>query len=121
MITRNQKISRAMRAIWREANAKFFDGALPRPHFRVRSLDHLDARALWESNHKNLGETISVDPDAFRSGAGLIRLMLHEMIHQLQWQQKSPRTQAEHHGRFFQRHCLRIRKLTGYNVFLPQG
>jgi hypothetical protein len=119
-LTRNQKISYAMRAVWRVGNRICFDNKLPVPRFRVRSLEKEMAQALWQDTEK-FGQIISVDPDAVKSGRYLVRLILHEMIHQLQWQQKSERTKREHHGRFFQSHCVRIKMLTGYDVFWPRG
>ena len=121
MATRNQKISRAMRKAWKEGNRLCFDGKLPRPTFYVDKnlLKKNTAQALWQSIGGK--QKISIDPAAIKNARYLIRLMLHEMIHQLQWQQKSERTKHEQHGRFFQAHCLRIQKLTGYNVFWPRG
>jgi hypothetical protein len=113
--TRNQKISRAMRLAWNKANEICFDGKLPRPAFRVRDLAKVNALALWEE--KNGKEIISVDPIAVKNGRFLLRLMMHEMIHQLQWQQKSERTKREQHGRFFRRHADRIEAITGFHVY----
>jgi len=104
-----------MRTAWRKANALCFNGKLPRPAFRVRDLSKEDANALWEE--KNGKEIISIDPVAVKNGHCLIRLMLHEMIHQLQFQQKSERTKKEQHGRFFRRHAERIELITGYYVY----
>lgn len=115
MATKNQKISRAMQIAWRKGNALCFDGKLPRPAFRVESLTAENANALW--HEKNGKEIISIDPSAVKNAHFLIRLMLHEMIHQLQWQQKSERTKQEQHGRFFRRHAERIEKLTGLHVY----
>ena len=115
MATRNQKISRAMQIAWRKANTLCFNGELPRPAFRVRILSHVNALALWEE--KNGKEIISVDPIAVKNPTFLIRLVLHEMIHQLQWQQKSERTKREQHGRFFRRHADRIEAKTGLHVY----
>ena len=110
-----------MQIAWRKANALCFDGKLPRPAFRVDEnlLERNSAQAQW---HEISGkQKISVDPAAVKNARYLVRLMLHEMIHQLQWQQKSERTRHEHHGRFFQAHCRRIKILTGYDVFWPRG
>jgi hypothetical protein len=113
--TKNQKISRAMQIAWREANRLCFNGKLPRPAFRVESLIAENANALWHM--KGEKQFISVDPSAIKNATFLIRLMLHEMIHQLQWQQKSNRTKNEQHGRFFRRHAERIEKITGLQIF----
>jgi hypothetical protein len=113
--TRNQRISLAMRLAWKKANAICFDNKLPRPMFRVRDLSSVNAIALWEE--KNGREIISIDPSAVKNPTFLIRLVLHEMIHQLQWQQKSIRTIKEQHGRFFRHHADRIEAQTGLHVY----
>jgi hypothetical protein len=113
--TRNQKISIAMRLAWRKANALCFNGELPRPMFRVCNLDKHNALALWEE--KNGKEIISVDPAAVKNPTFLIRLVLHEMVHQLQYKQKSERTKREQHGRFFRHHADRIESQTGLHIF----
>jgi predicted SprT family Zn-dependent metalloprotease len=120
MATRDQKISRAMRTAWRIGNRVCFDNKLPRPAFRVdkKLLKRDTAQALWHV--ENGKQIIKVDPSAVKNARYLIRLMLHEMVHQFQWQQKSERTRYEQHGRFFQRHCKRIKILTGYDVFWPR-
>jgi len=104
-----------MQIAWHKANAICFDGKLPRPAFRVCDLAEYDALALW--HEKNGKEIISIDPLAIKNPTFLIRLVLHEMIHQLQWQQKSERTKREQHGRFFRRHADRIEKQTGLHVY----
>jgi len=114
--TRNQKISRAMRLAWREANIICFDGKLSRPAFRVRDLSKNTSQALWEAAWNGTRETLSIDPKYCTSATKVICLILHEMIHQLQYLQKSDRTKKEHHGRFFLRHVARIKNITGWNV-----
>ena len=115
MATKNQKISKAMQIAWHKANALCFNGKLPRPAFRVKTLEKEEALALWHMVGEK--QIITVDPDAVKNPIFLIRLMLHEMIHQLQWQQKSERTKREQHGRFFRRHADRIEAQTGLHVY----
>jgi len=104
-----------MRLAWKKANALCFDGKLPRPAFCVKTLEKENANGLWHM--VNGQEIITIDPTAIKKADCLIRLMLHEMIHQLQWQQKSERTKNEQHGRFFRRHADRIKKITGFYVY----
>jgi hypothetical protein len=93
------------REIWAKENARVFDGKLPRPIFVIKKMD--DYMGLWDVT-KSGKHRIAIDPRECSTKKSLHPVMLHEMIHQLQWMQKSPRTQSEHHGRFFQRHVLRI-------------
>jgi hypothetical protein len=94
-----------MREIWASENARVFNNELPKPVFVVK---HMSAEAgLWNTT-KSGKHRITIDNRFCKTKKLVHRVMLHEMIHQLQDLQKSPRTIAEHHGRFFQGHMFRI-------------
>jgi hypothetical protein len=101
--------TRAMRlyiqGIWELANIRFFESRLPKPRFYFTTMPDSDFAGYWDickdGKHRITINLACPDSD-------LRELILHEMIHQLQAIQKSKRTQREQHGRFFQRHHIRI-------------
>jgi hypothetical protein len=106
MATHNTKLLRAyISGIWELANISLFNSRLPKPRFFFVNRPKADFAGYWglcsDGQHRITINLAFGDSD-------LRELIVHEMIHQFQMIQKSARTQAEQHGRFFQRHHTRI-------------
>ena len=106
MATHDRKALRAyIVGIWELANISLFDSRLPKPRFFFVNRPMVDAAGYWDIC-KDGSHRITVNL-AF-GDSELRELIIHEMIHQFQFIQKSKRTKREQHGRFFQRHHIRI-------------
>jgi SprT-like family len=93
---------------WYKENARLFGSQLLRPSLKIQDLAAFgEYSGLWHFD-KNKRETISLNPKYLKNKKWLRITLVHEMIHQLQAIQKSPRTVAEQHGRFFQQQVCRI-------------
>ena len=110
MATHNTKALRAyVTGIWELANIRFFNSELPKPRFffvkKLVGKAEAEFAGYWalcaDGRHRITINLAYGDSD-------LRELIVHEMIHQLQAMQKSERTKREQHGRFFQRHHMRI-------------
>jgi hypothetical protein len=112
-------VASKMREIWAQENVRMFKGILPRPLFYVKRMP--DATGLWflSKNGQGSKHTITIDNHRIRTMRQLQRVMVHEMIHQLQSLQKSVRTQQEMHGRFFRSHCIRILATFSLECYSP--
>jgi len=103
-----QQYSALCRAIWRVCNGKYFSGRLLRcPYFRIA--DTLICGA-YHKNTKGCRDIIVINRSAECNAdfSHLIATVVHEMIHQEQWQHSSPYINREHHGRFFRRRAAEI-------------
>jgi hypothetical protein len=106
MATHDTKALRAyIVGVWELANISLFGSRLPKPRFYFVNRPKLDAAGSWDLC-KDGRERITVNL-AF-GDSDVRELIIHEMIHQFQYAQKSERTKREQHGRFFQRHHKRI-------------
>jgi len=102
----NSELNRYARSVWRTENPRLFGGRLQMPAFKIQALP--EASGMWHHIGNPLRETISLDPKYCTTKIWTRIIVVHEMIHQLQAIQKSARTIAEQHGRFFQHHIVRI-------------
>jgi hypothetical protein len=106
MATHDTKALRAyIVGIWELANIRFFESQLPKPRFffvHKRAKDFAGYWDLCKDGKHRITVNLAIGDSDVRE------LIIHEMIHQFQFIQKSERTKREHHGRFFQRHHKRI-------------
>jgi hypothetical protein len=106
METHDRKALRTyINGIWELANITLFGSRLPKPRFYFENKPNADFAGHFmtckDGKHRITVNLAFGDSD-------LRELIVHEMIHQFQMIQKSERTQREQHGRFFQRHHIRI-------------
>jgi len=104
----NAQYNALCRVIWRETNAKYFGSRLLRcPYFRI--VDNIPFGGYHVPTHaKRDLIVINRAAPAAQDLDSLISLVIHEMIHQEQWQHPSKYIKAEHHGRFFRRRAAEI-------------
>lgn len=112
-----QQYAALCRAIWRVCNGKYFSGRLLRcPYFRiVDTLPHGAYHQPTDSARDRI--VINRGAECNANFSHLIATIVHEMIHQEQWQHTSIYIRREHHGRFFRRRAAEIENLgLGFDV-----
>lgn len=102
--------------MWRIFNRDYFSGKLLRcPYFKLFEDENFQG---WHCNNLFAARTtISLNRKHFTNNTKtLCEILLHEMVHQEQWEHGNKRIKKEIHGAFFYRRAAEIKEQTGYNI-----